>query len=79
MRFLGSFRFSQRKVVPKLKDQTIIEGRVRALKDATDSGRRRLVELIGLKSKLKLAFDRMIDECDRHFESVPGGNIFQVD
>ena len=52
---------------------------MRALKSATDYGRSRLEELNDLKAKLKLAYDKLIAECDRHFDSVPDGNIFQVE
>lgn len=57
----------------------MFEGRVRALKSATDYGRSRLEELNGFKANLKLAYDKLVAECDRHFESVPDGNIFQVE
>ena len=77
--FLAAYRFSQRKVVFKFTDHAIIEGRVRALISANDYGRRRLEELNGLKAKLKQAYDKLITESERHFDSVPDGNIFQVE
>lgn len=79
VRFLANYRLARIKVVPKLKDLAIIEGRGKALKSATDYGRSRLEELNGLKAKLKLAYDRLIAECEGHFDSVPDGNIFQVE
>jgi hypothetical protein len=79
VRFLANYRLARRKVVPKLKDLAIIEGRIKALINATDDGRRCLVELIGEKAKLKLAYERLISECESHFDSVPDGNNFQVE
>jgi hypothetical protein len=79
VRFLANYRLARIKVVPKLKDLAIIEGKGKALKSATDYGRRCLEELSGLKAKLKLAYERLIAECEGHFDSVPDGNNFQVE
>ena len=59
-----------------------MEVRVKALKNAIDEARRRLVELIGLKEKLKhisSALVELIEKFERHFDHVRGVNKFEVE
>lgn len=78
-RFLASYRLARTKVASKVKDQVIIEARVKVFKNATDNARRFLEELTGLKAKLKQDYEKLIAECETHFNQVSDGINFQVE